>query len=230
MEKDIYEAESGEGILGMIWRKFGEVAKRLGLISDLDIEEALAKQQSGFANKRIGEILVENEKLTADHVEEVLKGQKEAAAASTEQVSPGIEKPVVIAGNISDLNSDVKAAPAKRSAARRSAAKKAVRTTTGRKKAGTTTKKTATGSAGKKAVKTTGRKKTAATTKKKATGSAGKKAVKTTGRKKAAAATTKKTAAKSTGKKAVKAATVKKKAGTAAKKTTVKKPSGSRKK
>jgi hypothetical protein len=77
MEKDKPESGASGGILNRIRMRFGEVAKRLGLVSSSDVENALVKQESGTFRRPIGEILVDEEKITADHVGEVLKVQKE---------------------------------------------------------------------------------------------------------------------------------------------------------
>ena len=77
MENDNLESGVKGGILGKIRMRFGEVAKRLGLLDSSDIENALVRQESDMFRRRIGEILVDDGRITSDHVGEVLKVQKE---------------------------------------------------------------------------------------------------------------------------------------------------------
>ena len=68
---------SHQGVFGRIWERFGEVAKKLGLVAEADVERALSEQETmAPPRKRIGEILVEGGKLNADHIEQVLKHQR----------------------------------------------------------------------------------------------------------------------------------------------------------
>ncbi len=63
------------GFFKKIKIKFGEMAKSLGFVSDSELKKALKKQEADPMNKRIGEILVQEEKITMDHVDKVLKSQ-----------------------------------------------------------------------------------------------------------------------------------------------------------
>ena len=128
MENDRKEPEAKEGFFERMWRKFGEVAKRLGLVSDSDIEEALAKQQSGRPGKRIGEILVEDEKITMDHVDKVLKDQKKSSKSRKKAVKTTAKK----AAKKKAVKTTVKKAAGKKAGkatAKKTAKKKAVKTT-----------------------------------------------------------------------------------------------------
>lgn len=77
MERDKLESGIRKGLLNRIKIKFGEVAKQLGLVNSSDVKNALVKQESDNSQKRIGEILVDDRKLTENHVGKVLKVQKE---------------------------------------------------------------------------------------------------------------------------------------------------------
>jgi hypothetical protein len=71
------KGEPQHSVFGKIWERFGEVAKRLGLVGDLDVMDALSEQERmPPPRKRIGEILVDGGKLSADHVEQVLQRQR----------------------------------------------------------------------------------------------------------------------------------------------------------
>jgi RNA polymerase primary sigma factor len=66
----------GSTIFGRIWQRFGDVAKKLGLVGDADVQSALERQEASSPRKKIGEILVEDGKLSKDHVKKVLSHQK----------------------------------------------------------------------------------------------------------------------------------------------------------
>lgn len=67
--------KKGEDPFGKRHRRFGEVARRLGLIDDADIRQALREQASANPRRKIGEILVARGKLTPADVECVLAHQ-----------------------------------------------------------------------------------------------------------------------------------------------------------
>ncbi len=83
MKKDEKESGSRKGFFGNISMKFGEVAQRLGLIRNSDIKEALAKQESDKSHRRIGNILVDDNKMTMEDVEYVVNNQIEIETVST---------------------------------------------------------------------------------------------------------------------------------------------------
>ena len=93
MEKEKQESPAKGGIFGSIWNKFGEVAVQLGLVSDSNIEKALAKQAAGQPGKRIGETLVDDGKLTADQVKKVLRTQKKGSRKATAKKPIATKKP-----------------------------------------------------------------------------------------------------------------------------------------
>ena len=68
------------GVFGRLWRKFGEVARKLGLVGDADVRAALEEQESSAPRKKIGEILVERGKLTPPDVKRVLEHQARSGA------------------------------------------------------------------------------------------------------------------------------------------------------
>ena len=93
MEKDKRETPAKGGFFGKVWNRFGEIAVQLGLVSDSNIEKALAKQEAEQPRRRLGETLVDDGKITADNVKEVLRIQKELAVG-TEALSDEEAKPV----------------------------------------------------------------------------------------------------------------------------------------
>ncbi len=96
MEKEKRESPAKGGFFGKVWNRFGEVAVQLGLASDSNIEKALAKQEADRPRRRLGETLVDDGKITADNVKEVLRIQKERAAGaealSDEEAKPAKKK------------------------------------------------------------------------------------------------------------------------------------------
>jgi hypothetical protein len=84
----------GPGFFGRVWAQFGEVARKLGIVHEHDVNEALEHQETTRPRKKLGEILVEKGKMTDDHVAAVLKEQQspsvkaEAAAIAAETVAP----------------------------------------------------------------------------------------------------------------------------------------------
>ncbi len=73
----------GKGVLGRMWGRFGDVAKRLGFVRDRDVREALDHQKErnaeGGPHRKIGEVLVDHGKMKDHHVEKVLAEQKKSA-------------------------------------------------------------------------------------------------------------------------------------------------------
>jgi len=96
MEKEKRKSPAKGGFFGKVWNRFGEVAIQLGLVSDLNIEKALAKQEADRPRRLLGETLVDDGKITADNVKEVLRIQKERAvgteALSDEEAKPARKK------------------------------------------------------------------------------------------------------------------------------------------
>ena len=82
-------SESGAGFFGKVWARFGEVAKRLGIVHEHDVNEALEHQERTLPRKKLGEILVEKGKMTDDHVETILREQRSGAV----QGAPAVEAP-----------------------------------------------------------------------------------------------------------------------------------------
>lgn len=148
MGKAKRESPAKDGFFGQIWDRFGEVAVRLGLVSNSNIEKALAKQATDQPRKRIGKILVDAGKITMDQVKEVLKVQKEWFRKAQ------AKKPTAKAGK-----------------------KAAIKTKPAKKKPVKATAKKPTAKAGKKTVAKAkpAKKKSAKATAKKATAKAGKK-------------------------------------------------------
>lgn len=74
-----------EGVWGRVWHRFGDVAKKLGLAGEGDVEQALDHQKERKSlrrpHKKIGQILVEHGKMEQGHVKDVLKEQKKGKAA-----------------------------------------------------------------------------------------------------------------------------------------------------
>ncbi len=159
MERDKPNSGASGGILNRIRMKFGEVAKQLGLVNSSEVKDALVKQASDNSQKRIGEVLVDDRKITESHVEKVLRVQKEwelgAPAPSVKQVEQDSSK--------AQTSKPAKAAtkkPAKKTVRKKTvkaAAKKPAKKTVKKK---TATKKTAK-AATKKPAKKTVRKKAA---------------------------------------------------------------------
>ena len=96
MEKEKQEAPAKSGFFGKVWNRFGEVALQLGLVSVSTIEKSLERQNTDRLRRRLGETLVNDGKITADNVKEVLRIQKERAAGaealSDEEAKPGKKK------------------------------------------------------------------------------------------------------------------------------------------
>jgi len=134
MEKEKHESMAKGGFFGNIWSRFGEVAVQLGLVSDSNIEKALAKQAAEKPRRRIGETLVADGKITADQMKEVLRIQKEGSRKAT------AKKPTAKAGK----KTVTKAKPAKKKPV------KATATKSPKKKPGKATAKKLTAKAGKK--------------------------------------------------------------------------------
>jgi hypothetical protein len=86
MADDKQDPAGSPGMFGRFWERFGEVAKKLGLIGDADVQDALARQGQTEPRKKIGEILVESGRISAEHISTVLNHQKlqrpEAKSAS----------------------------------------------------------------------------------------------------------------------------------------------------
>jgi len=78
MSREKKDADHGNTIFNRIWQRFGEVAKKLGLVGDADVRKALARQETSETHKKVGEILVESGKLSRRHVDKVLDHQKAA--------------------------------------------------------------------------------------------------------------------------------------------------------
>ena len=85
------------GFFGRVWAQFGEVARKLGIVHEHDINEALEHQETTQPRKKLGEILVEKGKMTDDHVAAVLKEQQspsvKAEAAAIAAETPVPQKP-----------------------------------------------------------------------------------------------------------------------------------------
>ena len=96
MGKEKRESPAKGGFLGKVWNKFGEVALQIGLVSVSKIEKSLAKQKTDRLRRRLGETLVNDGKITADNVKEVLRIQKDRAvgteALSDEEAKPAKKK------------------------------------------------------------------------------------------------------------------------------------------
>ncbi len=122
MEKEKRDSPAKGGFFGKVWNRFGEVAVQLGLVSDSNIEKALAKQETDQPRRLLGETLVDDGMITADDVKKILGIQKEWPAGH-------------------EALSDEEAKPAKKKS------RKAKTTKTSKKKAG---KKTAKGKPAKK--------------------------------------------------------------------------------
>lgn len=79
------EAGRSQGFLKRIAARFGEIARALGLIGSKDVRGALKHQEerkeSGQPHKKIGKILVEQGKMSEEHVEHVLREQKKIEEA-----------------------------------------------------------------------------------------------------------------------------------------------------
>ena len=130
--------EGGAGLFGRVWARFGEVARKLGIAHEHDVNEALEHQETTLPRKKLGEILVERGKMTDDHVEAVLREQKssvEAEAAALAAEVPVSKRPAA------------KTAAAKK--AKKKAGKKAAKRPAEKKKTGKKTGK----KGGKKSVK-----------------------------------------------------------------------------
>ncbi len=73
----------GKGVLGRMWGRFGDVAKRLGFVGASDVRRAVEHQKErnaeGGPHKKIGEVLVDHGKMKDHHVEKVLAEQKKSA-------------------------------------------------------------------------------------------------------------------------------------------------------
>ncbi len=159
MERDKPNSGASGGFLNRIRMKFGEVAEQLGLVNSSEVENALEKQASDNPQRRIGEVLVDDKKITENHVEKVLKAQKEwelgANALSAKEVEQDSRK--------AQASKPAKAAtkkPAKKTVRKKTvkaAAKKPAKKTVKKKAAAKKTPKAAT----KKSAKKTVRKKTA---------------------------------------------------------------------
>ena len=80
------------GLLGKVWDRFGDVAKRLGFAGDSDVKQALDHQEERKAarrpHKKIGQILVDRGKMGGGEVREVLKQQKKVAKKATKAKTP----------------------------------------------------------------------------------------------------------------------------------------------
>jgi hypothetical protein len=154
MERDKPNSGASGGILNRIRMKFGEVAKQLGLVNSSEVKNALAKQVSDKPQKLIGEVLVDDRKMTENHVEKVLKVQKEwelgAKAAAVKEAEQDSRK--------AKTSKPAKAATKK--PAKKTVRKKTVKAAAKKPAKKTVKKKTAT-TAAKKPAKKTARKKTA---------------------------------------------------------------------
>ena len=140
MERDKPNSGASGGILNRIRMKFGEVAKQLGLVNSSEVKNALAKQASDKPQKLIGEVLVDNRKMTENHVEKVLKVQKEW---ELDAKAPALKK------------AEKDSRKAKTSKPAKAAAKKPAKKTVKKKTATTAAKKPAKKTARKKAAKPT---------------------------------------------------------------------------
>ena len=92
MPDDKNDAADGSTIFGRIWQRFGDVAKKLGLVGDADVQSALERQEGSLRGKKIGEILVEDGKLSKDHVDKVLDHQKKSGRATPPASKPPAAK------------------------------------------------------------------------------------------------------------------------------------------
>ena len=80
--------------MGAVATRFGDVAEALGLVTADDIIAALKRQERRDADSkavRIGDILVEQGKLSEQTVEHVLAEQKEVADAKLATAKSGID-------------------------------------------------------------------------------------------------------------------------------------------
>jgi hypothetical protein len=93
MASDKQDSDGHDGIFGRIWERFGDVAKKLGLVGDADVQDALARQQGTIPRKRIGEILMEDGKLSRDHVDQVLDKQKRLMPGAEPKTAADDKKP-----------------------------------------------------------------------------------------------------------------------------------------
>jgi hypothetical protein len=80
------EKTDRRGLLGGLVPRFGEIARALGLVRPDDVEEAVRRQGKRGGAARIGDILVEQGKMSDEDVSRVLDEQKEAESA--ELMSP----------------------------------------------------------------------------------------------------------------------------------------------
>ena len=128
------EGKNDAGLFGRVWARFGEVARRLGIVHEHDVNEALDHQEAAVPRKKLGEILVEKGKMTDDHVEVVLKEQQAGAGEAGEKpaAKPKAKAP----------KAKPKKAPAGKGAAKKAAKKK--------KKTGKAAKKKPAGKSAKK--------------------------------------------------------------------------------
>ncbi len=85
--------EGSAGLFGRVWSRFGVVARKLGIVHEHDINEALDHQETTAPQKKLGEILVEKGKMTDDHVEVVLKEQR-STSAKAEAAKLAAKKPL----------------------------------------------------------------------------------------------------------------------------------------
>jgi hypothetical protein len=111
--------ESGAGFFGKVWARFGEVARRLGIVHEHDVNEALEHQETTVPRKKLGEILVEKGKMTDDHVKAILREQLSGGspgAPGGRTAAPELREPTIEAA--------AKESRSRPTKARRKAAKK----------------------------------------------------------------------------------------------------------